>query len=194
MAFYLLLIASKPQRCGELRPCRHMLDHAQGTSAGQPFPLEARKAVVTYARVAFFKPVPMIGYDEIVPLHARTLTQPDALPYQRFGCSLTITSAWLGRCSSLRLHRGGLAPSTFEAQQNLGLLYFDGKGVPRNYDAAHELFQLAAKQGSPDAHYMLGQMYERGKNNLVTARKHYEAAAKLGDSEAIQKLRTIGRG
>ena len=37
-----------------------------------------------------------------------------ALPYQRFACGLTTTRAWLGgRCGSLRLHRDGLAPSTF---------------------------------------------------------------------------------
>lgn len=67
-----------------------------------------------------------------------------------------------------------------EAQYNLGLLYFEGKGLPRNYDAAFELFKLAAGQGQPDAHYMLGQMYEHGKGDLVNARKHYEAAARLG--------------
>jgi len=35
-------------------------------------------------------------------------------PCQRFACGLTTTRAWLGgRCGSLRLHRDGLAPSTF---------------------------------------------------------------------------------
>ena len=36
-----------------------------------------------------------------------------ALPYQRFACSLHRTRITRGRCGSLRLHRNGLAPSTF---------------------------------------------------------------------------------
>ena len=35
------------------------------------------------------------------------------LPYQRFACSLAAHAHNSGRCGSLRLHRDGLAPSTF---------------------------------------------------------------------------------
>lgn len=49
------------------------------------------------------------------------------------------------------------------AQFNLGLLYFDGNGVPQNFSEAARWFQEAADQGYAKAQYNLGGMYGAGR-------------------------------
>lgn len=48
------------------------------------------------------------------------------------------------------------------AQSGLGLLYYTGSGVPRNYRLAQKLFLAAAKQYIPEALMFLSLMYRRG--------------------------------
>jgi TPR repeat protein len=49
------------------------------------------------------------------------------------------------------------------AQNNLGGLYRDGKGVPRDYAKAARWFAAAAAQGNSAGMYNLGLMLERGQ-------------------------------
>ena len=49
------------------------------------------------------------------------------------------------------------------AQFNLGLLYYDGHGVPQNYAEARRWFERAANQGYAKAQHNLGAMYGAGK-------------------------------
>ena len=49
------------------------------------------------------------------------------------------------------------------AEFNLGLLYFDGNGVPQNYSEAVRWFEKAADQGYTKAQHNLGEMYAVGK-------------------------------
>ena len=48
------------------------------------------------------------------------------------------------------------------AQAMLGFMYENGLGVPQAYDAAVELYHLAAERGDPSAQYFLGLMYDKG--------------------------------
>jgi uncharacterized protein len=48
------------------------------------------------------------------------------------------------------------------AQNKLGLLYYEGKGVPRDYRQAKEWFEEAAKQGHAGAEVNLGTLYLQG--------------------------------
>ncbi len=52
----------------------------------------------------------------------------------------------------------GAAP----AQYNLAMLYYNGDGVPKNYEIAFKWFKLAAKQGLSRAQYSLALMYMQG--------------------------------
>ena len=45
-----------------------------------------------------------------------------------------------------------------DAQANLGLMYYNGEGVPQDYAEAVRWFRLAAEQGDADAQYNLGVM------------------------------------
>ncbi len=74
-----------------------------------------------------------------------------------------------------------------EAQFELGRLYFQGKGVPKNQQKAFELYSEAAWKGSASAQCCLGMMYEKGQwipQNYQKAFEWYDRAAKLGHAAA----------
>jgi len=49
-----------------------------------------------------------------------------------------------------------------EAQFDLGVLYAQGKGVPRDLTVAEQWYRKAAEQGNAEAEFALGQMYSLG--------------------------------
>ena len=59
------------------------------------------------------------------------------------------------------------------AQFNLGIMYFNGRGVVQNYTEALQWYRKAADQGHADAQLNLGVMYFEGKG---VAQNHSEAA------------------
>ena len=50
-----------------------------------------------------------------------------------------------------------------KAQASLGLLYYSGKGAPRDYDKALHWFSRAAEKGQPTAQFFMGLLYLYGK-------------------------------
>ena len=50
-----------------------------------------------------------------------------------------------------------------DAQCELGLLYYGGKGVPQDFEKAFVLFEAAANQGNALAQFRLGIMYHDGE-------------------------------
>lgn len=77
------------------------------------------------------------------------------------------------------------------AQHNLGVLYFDGKGVPVNYPEAFKWYKKAAEQGVVFAQYNLGNMYYYGKGipvNYPEAFEWYKKAAEHGYAHAQYNL------
>lgn len=46
------------------------------------------------------------------------------------------------------------------ALYNLGILYMNGRGVPKNLDTAQKLFEIAADRGMYRAEYLIGQLNE----------------------------------
>ena len=78
-----------------------------------------------------------------------------------------------------------------QAQYNLGVMYFNGKGVVKNYSNAIKWWNLAADQGNDKAQYTLGLMYEEGKGvkkNLKTAKTWFQLASNQGLAKARKKL------
>ena len=77
------------------------------------------------------------------------------------------------------------------AQNNIGRMYYDGKGVPENDAEAVKWFQLAADKGHPTAQFNLGAAYEYGngvQQNIEEALRWYGQAAKQGEPEAQVNL------
>jgi len=77
------------------------------------------------------------------------------------------------------------------AQYSLGLMYYDGKGVLRDYNEAVKWFTKAAEQGHADSQFFLGQMYYDGKGVLESedeAVKWLTKAAEQGHKDAQASL------
>lgn len=70
------------------------------------------------------------------------------------------------------------------AQFNLGLLYYDGKGVTQDYAEAAQWFERAANQGYTKAQHNLGEMYAIGegvKRDFVQSYKWLSLCAAGGN-------------
>ncbi len=87
-----------------------------------------------------------------------------------------------------------------DAQNNLGALYYHGKGVPEDDAKAVKWFRKAAEQGNAGAQYNLGVMYDKGlgvPQDHAEAVKWFRKAAEQGDADAQNNLGLMygkGRG
>src|SRR5258708_1935052 len=82
--------------------------------------------------------------------------------------------------TAMRLFRPFADEGDADAQFNLGLMYTDGLGVPRDYSEAVKWFQKAADQGNAVAQFNLGHMYADGwgvPQNDAEAVRWYRKAA-----------------
>ena len=78
-----------------------------------------------------------------------------------------------------------------DAQNNLGVMYDNGQGVPQANKTAVKWYTLAAKQGDAPAQFNLGYMYARGRGvpqNYKTTVKWYTLAAEQGNARAQYNL------
>ena len=76
-----------------------------------------------------------------------------------------------------------------EAQFNLGTLYFNGEGVPKDNRHALRWFRLAADQEEAVAQTKIAIMYDDGRgvpHDIVQAYKWYSLAATNGDKPAAE--------
>ncbi|MQA65956.1 MAG: hypothetical protein GEU76_08650 [Alphaproteobacteria bacterium] len=86
------------------------------------------------------------------------------------------------------------------AQANLGVLYENGQGVPRDDIEAAKWYRKAANQGDASAQYKLGGLYWQGKGvprNGEEALKWYRQAADQGYADAQNTVGVMywtGRG
>ncbi len=77
------------------------------------------------------------------------------------------------------------------AQFNLGLIYYNGKGVPQDYKEAVKWLSLSAEQGDVDAQFILGLMYKNGEGvpqDYKEAVKLYRLSAEQGHASAQSNL------
>ena len=77
------------------------------------------------------------------------------------------------------------------AQNNLGIMYLEGRGVPVDYDEAIKYFRLAANQGEVRAQNNLGLMFLEGKGvpvDYMEAMRFFLSAADQGETLAQNNL------
>ena len=82
------------------------------------------------------------------------------------------------------------------AQFNVGLLYYDGKGVPQDYDQAAKWFNRAADQDYTKAQMNLGEMYYVGegvKRDYVQAYKWLNLCASKGDATCADHRNEVAK-
>lgn len=78
-----------------------------------------------------------------------------------------------------------------DAQHLLGLMYYMGRGVARDYKQALTWHRKAAMQGKSDAQYVVGAMYYTGNavpQDHKTAISWFRKAAEQGHAEAQHAL------
>jgi uncharacterized protein len=78
-----------------------------------------------------------------------------------------------------------------DAQHLLGLMYYMGRGVTRDYKQALMWHRKAAEQGKADAEYVVGSMYytgNAGEANPRQAVQWFRRAAEKGHAEAQHAL------
>jgi TPR repeat protein len=81
-------------------------------------------------------------------------------------------------------------------QYNVGLLYFDGHGVPQDYAEAAKWFRRAAEQGYTEAQHELGAMYASGrgvKRDYLQAFKWMNICAGTGNHGCIDQRDQIAK-
>jgi len=84
-----------------------------------------------------------------------------------------------------------------KAQNALGTMYLEGKGVPQSYSEAVRWFRKAADRGYAKGQYNLGNMYYYGRGvpqDRAEAEQWYHKAADQGDAYAQRALRLKGTG
>jgi uncharacterized protein len=82
------------------------------------------------------------------------------------------------------------------AQFNLGLMYYDGHGVPLDFAQAAEWFTKAAEQDYGKAQYDLGAMYGIGKGvkrDYVQAYKWLNLCAAKGDDRCAEQRDLVAK-
>jgi hypothetical protein len=80
------------------------------------------------------------------------------------------------------------------AQFDLGVIRYTGRGIPVDYAAALQWFKKAAHQGHPLAQYNAGYMYEKGEGmpqDYAEAMKYYRQSAERGNRLAQYTLGTM---
>ncbi len=77
---------------------------------------------------------------------------------------------------------------TVSAQNNLGFMYFKGRGVPQDSTEAMKWYRKAAEQSNVNAQFHLGHLLRLGRGvprNFVQAYKWFSLGAARGHSRAI---------
>ena len=80
------------------------------------------------------------------------------------------------------------------AQINLGLMHYQGKGVPQDYKEAMKWFRLAAENGYAPAQSRLGDMYQNGlglPKNYLLAQMWKNIAAANAPTGELKQLKQI---
>jgi hypothetical protein len=78
-----------------------------------------------------------------------------------------------------------------EAQNNLGVMYHEGQGVPQDYSESARWYQSAANQGFAGAQFNLGLMYSAGQGvpmDNVQAYMWYSLAGVSPDPAAAKAV------
>jgi TPR repeat protein len=135
------------------------------------------------------------------PRPAAQPTRKSTLPAATTAASAAVASAPSVSCSSAYGSKdwaSALTACTREAQagevnaqRNLGAMYLQGYGVPRDPTQAFTWFKKAADAGSRDGAYQLALMYEAGRGvprDATQATAWYKKAALLGDVDSQVKV------
>ena len=79
-------------------------------------------------------------------------------------------------------------------QHQVGMMYYDGRGVAVDYQQARPWIEKAAAQDQPSAVNQLGSMYFNGEGATPSwrrARELYQRAIELGHSKSVENMQIL---
>ncbi len=85
--------------------------------------------------------------------------------------------------TAMKLYQSAALGGVPYAMYNIGIMYFDGKGVERSYVNAMKWYRQAADKSYPHAQHAVGTMYEKAqgvKRDVAEAVKWFTLAADQG--------------
>lgn len=101
---------------------------------------------------------------------------------------------------ALPLLRKAAETGNAEALNQLGELYYNGRGVTQGYAQARQWYLQAAMAGNSNGMYRLGELYQYGQGvarDYAQARRWYQAAVDAGNTDGMNGLGRLyenGRG
>ena len=90
------------------------------------------------------------------------------------------------KATELYLRAGELGCA--EAYFNLGVAYYNGRGVEVNIRKSQHYYELAAMNGNVKARFNIGGM-EFNAGNYHQAKKHFIIAARAGDKDSLDNVK-----
>ena len=118
---------------------------------------------------------------------------------------LVLTGLVVAQSTEIEQLRSAAEQGDASAQFNLGLKYYNGEGVPQDYQEAVKWYRLAAEQGDASAQGSLGAMYYIGEGvpkddveavywlRLAAGQGHASAQGALGAMYMNGQGRAAGR-
>jgi TPR repeat protein len=102
-----------------------------------------------------------------LPILRRLARQGDAEAQYWLGAIYDDRSSWNGdvsdACEAVKWYRRAANKGDAEARYYLGLMYFNGRGVTRDYGEAAKWFLKSAEQGDENAPYYLARCTQKAK-------------------------------
>jgi TPR repeat protein len=98
--------------------------------------------------------------------------------------------------TAVRLLRPLAEQGNAQAQNGLGAMYYNGKGIAQDFKEAVKWYRLAAAQGYASAQVNLGAMYYEGQGvaeDFIRAYMWFSIAAAKGNSDAVQMRDAISK-
>ena len=98
--------------------------------------------------------------------------------------------------TAVRLLRPLAEQGNAQAQNSLGAMYYNGKGVAQDFKEAVKWYRLAATQGYASAQVNLGAMYYEGQGvpeDFIRAYMWLSIAAAKGNASAVQLRDTVAK-
>ena len=91
---------------------------------------------------------------------------------------------------SLELYHRAGELGNFHSYYNVGIAYFNGKGVARDAKKAIHYYELAAIGGNVHARFNLG-CGDAEAGNMERALKHFMIAAESGDNDSLRNIKQL---
>jgi TPR repeat protein len=98
--------------------------------------------------------------------------------------------------TAARLWRSLAEQGNPQAQNSLGALYYNGKGVAQDFKEAIKWYRSAASQGTSNAQLNLGAMYYEGEGvseDIIRAHVWFNIAATLGNGDAAKMRDAVSK-